>query len=234
MRRERPDAPRGLGLLAAGRLLKAIGRRIPRRRGSGGDLAGDRSIEWSFVAARVPDSHGRALDVGPGQGSDLGFIAALRGFDVTAVDLEEVERPYRHPRLTFLRGDVALLPLQPGFDLVINCSTIEHAGVAGRYGVQEEISDADLTTMQKLWHLMDPNGLMLLTIPVGRDALFPPFHRVYGPERLPRLIEGFAIEEEQFWAKHEGAWRVVDRKVALDVRPGPSFYALGCFVLKRG
>ena len=57
------------------------------------DLSGDRTIEWSWTAARIPDGEGEALDFGCGQ-SDLGLIAAHRGFHVTAVDLEPVIWPY--------------------------------------------------------------------------------------------------------------------------------------------
>jgi hypothetical protein len=56
-------------------------------------------------------------------------------------------------------------------------------------------------------------------------------HRVYGEQRLPRLLDGFRADETQFWAKQDGAWRAVDRAVALGVAGSASFYALGLFVL---
>ena len=75
-----------------------------------GNLAGDRDIEWSWVASHMPSSSGEALDFGPGM-SPLGLIAAQRGFNVTAIDLEPVQWPYVHPRLRFVWGDILKLPL---------------------------------------------------------------------------------------------------------------------------
>jgi hypothetical protein len=204
------------------------------------NLLGDRDIEWSWIASQMPSSPGEALDFGPG-GSHQALIAAQRGFNVTAVDLESVHWPYVHPGLRFIQGDILKLPLPTEhFDLVINCSTVEHVGLAGRYGVTENRPDGDLEAMARLHGLMKPNGLMLLTIPVGQDAVFAPFHRVYGKERLPRLLDGYIVEKEAFWVKdQENRWVSCDRETALkfeaSVHGGPlqNAYALGCFVLRK-
>jgi hypothetical protein len=73
----------------------------------------------------------------------------------------------------------------------------------------------------------------VVTIPVGRDGVFSPYHRVYGDERLPRLLERFTVELEQYWAKpRDNRWAPVQRGTALGQQGSPSFYALGLFVLK--
>jgi len=208
------------------------------------NLLGDRDVEWSWVAAQMPAGPGEALDFGPGGsypgGSYLGLLAAQRGFNVTAVDLELVERPYRHPGLSFVQGDLLKLPLPSGrFDLVINCSTVEHVGLAGRYGVSEPLPDGDVRAMTLLRGLMKPGGIMLLTIPVGRDGVFAPLCRVYGRERLPRLLGAFLVKGEAFWVKNqENRWLPSDRETALAFEasagswdPLRNVYALGCFVL---
>ncbi len=82
---------------------------------------------------------------------------------------------------------------------------------------------------------------MLLTIPVGRDAVFHPMCRVYGRERLPMLLEGYRIQEEAYWVKKTGnRWLVSSREEALDYRadvnsrsPLRNTYALGLYVLIR-
>lgn len=205
------------------------------------NLLGDRDVEWSWVASQMPSGPGEALDFGPG-GSYLGLMAAQRGFNVTAVDLETVHWPYVHPGLRFIQGDILKLPLpKEHFDLVINCSTVEHVGLAGRYGVTENRRDGDLEAMRRLWDLMKPGGLMLLTIPVGRDAVFAPLCRVYGRERLPRLLDGYVVEKEAFWVKdQENRWVQTDRETALDFEasagswdPLQNVYGLGCFVLRK-
>ncbi len=98
------------------------------------NLSSDRDVEWSWVATQMPGGLGAALDFGPGT-SYLGLIAAQRSFEVTAIDLEPVQWYYCHKRLNYRKGDILKLDLpQKHFDLVINCSTIEHVGLAGRYG----------------------------------------------------------------------------------------------------
>ena len=228
-------------------LLRWLKRRVLPSTTSGSNaqiipnLAGDRDIEWSWVASQMPLGPGEALDFGPG-GSHLALIAAQRGFSVTAVDLEPVHWAYVHPKMRFIRGDILKLPLpKEHFDLVINCSTVEHVGLAGRYGVTEDRPDGDLEAMARLQELMKPGGVMLLTSPVGRDAVFAPLCRVYGRERLPRLLEGFIVEKEVFWVKdHENRWVQADKETALEFEasagswnPLQNVYALGCFVLRK-
>jgi len=215
--------------------LRSLARRA-RRQGPGHDLdlSGDRDVEWSWVAGSIPQGPGEALDFGPGV-SYLGLIAARRGFSVTAVDLELPDPPYRHRGLRFRQGDILDLPLEDeAFDLILNCSTVEHVGIPGRYGVTTGRADGDLTAMSRLRASMKPDGVMLLTIPVGRDAVFPPLHRVYGPTRLPRLLEGFGVMSREYWTKGEdNRWHVVDEDAALDAVPDERSYGLGCFVLAR-
>lgn len=236
--------------------LRAIVRRAPGarpsarvvRRALGGErltprmpnLLGDRDVEWAFVAAHLPDAPGRVLDFGPG-GSALSLVAAEAGFAVTAVDLEAVQPPYVHPAIEYLRGDILQLDLAGGFDVVINCSTVEHVGLPGRYGVTEENVVGDLEAMARLQALMKPAGRMLLTVPVGRDAVFAPLCRVYGDERLPRLLEGFRIDVERYWVKDtSNRWIPAARDTALAFEPWAgspdplqSIYALGCFVIRK-
>lgn len=207
------------------------------------NLLGDRDIEWSWVSSRLPSGPGRALDFGNG-GAALGFIAAERGFDVVAVDLEAVEWPYRHPRLDFVQGDILDPDVdlgQAAFDLVINCSTVEHVGLVGRYAVRKPRPDGDLETMARLRELMNPGATMLLTIPVGIDAVFQPMARVYGEGRLPLLLNGFDVLEESYWAKdQDNRWRPAQRADSLAAvaeagssNPLENIYALGCFRLLR-
>ncbi len=208
----------------------------------GVNLLGDRDIEWSWVASYMPSGPGEALDFGNG-GSHLGLIAAQRGFNVMAVDLEPVQWPYVHPRLRFVQGDILKLPLSKRhFDLVINCSTVEHVSLVGRYGVTVSRPDGDLEAMACLRELMKRGAVMLLTIPIGQDAVFAPLCRVYGAQRLPQLLEGYQVEKQVFWVKdtHQNQWVLCDRDTALNFKasagswdPLQNVYALGCFVLRR-
>lgn len=197
------------------------------------DLTGDRDIEWAWVAGTLPEQPGRVLDLGPAT-AFTPLMAALRGGQVLALDLDPPPVPFGHPNLQYVKGDVVRGGLPAGsFDTIINCSTTEHIGLAGRYG-SSDMPDGDLAAMALLRERMaGPAARMILTIPVGRDMVAAPFHRIYGPERLPRLLAQFRVATEVYYAKtgSENVWRPVPRDVALDVQGSASFYGLGLFVL---
>lgn len=203
------------------------------------DLSGDRDIEWSYIASRLPTGPGYVLDFGCGYGN-MSIHAIQKGYRVLALDLEPNSFPWLHPNLEVMCGDILKLNLtRNAFDFILNCSTVEHVGLAGRYGVAAQETDGDLAAMQKLRALMKANGKMLMTIPCGRDAAITPWHRVYGKQRLPRLLAGYKIVEEIYWVKRaDNRWYPCDSDAALCYIPTrhPTIatqcsYALGCFVL---
>jgi hypothetical protein len=222
---------------ARGLKLAAMALDVAARRATPPDatptLAGDRDLEWTFCQSRLGDAPSRTLDFGADAGIPLSLAAAFRGHEVVALDQLEVSGPVRHPGIRFVAGDILDRPLGgERFDTVINCSTVEHVGLAGRYG-SRSAGDGDLEAMTILAEMMEPGGRQILTVPVGRDRVCAPSHRIYGEERLPRLLERFAIAEEQFWCKGAAAWEPCDRAVALAVEGSASFYALGLFVLRH-
>ena len=200
------------------------------------NLKGDRDIEWSFVAARI-GAHvakgTRVLDVGCGTGV-LSLAAAGMGGHVLAIDLMPQQFSCPFAGFDFRMADVSALNASDGpFDVVINCSTIEHVGLGGRYN-SRDAPDGDLDAMERLARLMRPGGYMLLTLPVGQDAVFRPLHRVYGGDRLPRIIGAFRVIEEQYFHKpHDNTWRMCSSAEAMAEAGGPAYYALGCMVLQK-
>ncbi len=158
-----------------------------------------------------------------------------------ALGLDDDRFPWRHPNVNFLRGDVLKLELPSrNFDFILNCSSVEHVGLHARYGVATEETDGDLEAMKRFRELLKPTGKMLMTIPCGKDAAMASRHRVYGEDRLPKLLKGFEVVEEEFWAKRaDNRWYPANRAAALSFpatghRTDPTLclYALGCFILK--
>jgi hypothetical protein len=196
----------------------------------GQSLQGDRWIEWSFCFARMTSGPGTTLDFG----TDIGFLAiaaAQRGHNVVAFDRLASTLDYVHPRVRHVQGDVLTHNFgEQRFDQILNCSSVEHVGLGGRYG-SSETPDGDLQAMATMRGLLLPGGRMLLTIPVGRDMVCAPQHRIYGENRLWRLMDGFAVDEQQFWLKTDDGWRQCERGRALATEGSTSFYSLGLFVL---
>lgn len=205
------------------------------------NLLGDRALEWAWVAAKLSYGSGLVLDFGNG-GSNLALMAALRGNTVVAIDLEPVNWLFTHSSLSFQQCDVLDIGIkESSVDCIINCSVIEHVGLSGRYGIDKAETDGDLLAMRKLLSLLKEGGRMLMTVPVGRDIVYHPLHRIYGATRLPKLLDGFRVKEEIFWTKdRENKWMATDRAKALNIvtnasspNPAESYYGLGCFVLTK-
>jgi SAM-dependent methyltransferase len=205
------------------------------------NLEGDRDIEWTWVSVHLPSGSGKAMDFGTGE-SNLALQAAFHGFEVISIDLEPISRFYSHPKVRYLQTDLLSMDLPRGsLQLVINCSTVEHVGLSGRYGVTDPHPDGDLEAMKKLLQAMRPGGIMLLTIPVGLDQVFAPLCRVYGNQRLPLLLKGYSIRKEEFWQKkNSNSWSPCSRTEALQFQASAgswnyleNIYAIGCFVLQK-
>lgn len=194
-------------------------------------LAGDREIEWTWTLAHVRRTPGRVLDFGSGNGL-MSLGALFAGNDVVAIDLEPERYPFHPHEIEYLQGDFNDLQFESdSFDQILNCSSVEHVGLGGRYGSVDE-PDGDLRAMEKMARILKPDGNMVLTIPVGRDAVYAPKHRVYGKERLPQLLDHWQIREESYWAKPTNdRYEPVTREQALVETGSASYYALGLYVV---
>lgn len=194
-------------------------------------LAGDREVEYAWTLAHVLRDAGRVLDFGSGPGITA-LSASFAGNNVVAVDLEQEGYPFSGHDIEYVRGDFNYLEWEPeAFDQIINCSSIEHVGLAGRYGSPDD-PEGDLRAMDKMAGLLKPGGNMVLTLPVGRDGVYAPWHRVYGENRLSRLLASWAVQQESYWAKPDGAkYEPVSREKALAEQGSATYYALGLYVL---
>jgi SAM-dependent methyltransferase len=203
----------------------------PRPPAGGFDLKGEKFLDWGFVCANLPHGRKRALEIGPGRSPIIPAMLAV-GYDVTAIDIAS-DLSKQFAGIRFIKGDFTAVQFEAGFDVVVACSTVEHVGLSGRYGSVED-ADGDLKTMRKVHDLLEPHGLLFLTVPMGVDGVHRPFHRVYGRQRLPRLLEGFQEENSHFLVKiPHGPWHVADRDAALDYPASARRYALGEFVLRK-
>ena len=197
----------------------------------GAYLGGDRALEDSWVIAHLPASSCRILDVGC-SGSPLPAICARLGHEVVGVDLNPMS--YNVPGFAFRQGDFNRMEWGgERFDVIVFCSSVEHFGLEDRFGATAT-PDADLEAMARAAALVVPGGKVLLTVPVGVDAVVSPWHRIYGPERLPRLLQGHTVVEEEFWWKPDlKVWGPATRAQALSFPGHQAIYALGLFVLAR-
>jgi hypothetical protein len=82
-------------------------------------------------------------------------------------------------------------PPSSPFTVAISISSLEHDGLA-RYGDAVD-PDADLAAIHLLSQVVEPGGHLLLAVPVGGDLVRWNMHRVYGPLRLPLLLQNWTL-----------------------------------------
>lgn len=74
-------------------------------------------------------------------------------------------------------------------DFAFSFSSFEHDGL-GRYG-DPLAPFGDLQAMAEAKKHLRPGGIMFFGVPLGSDRLVWNAHRIYGPARLPALLEGW-------------------------------------------
>jgi len=79
------------------------------------------------------------------------------------------------------------------FDAAFSISSFEHDGL-GRY--KDPLNpDGDILAMKNMKLLLKDNGIIFLSVPIGRDTLVWNSRRIYGKIRLPLLLDGWEIIE---------------------------------------
>lgn len=195
-----------------------------------------RLIEYPFVIGRLAGlTPGRVLDVGCADGGNVvaPTLAAL-GWEVWGIDIRDFSLPWKNFR--FVKGDMARgTPFADAFfDGVYAVSSIEHFGLAGRYGIREDDPEADFKAVREIGRTLKPGAPFLLTVPYGRGGIVRPAERVYSRRRLRRLLEGWTVREEAYWyLDGSGEWYQVSEEEAGRTKT-PGGVAIALLELSRG
>lgn len=137
----------------------------------------------------------------------LSMTMSAMGYHVIGADLRDYD--VKHPNFEFHKGEIQKLQIDP-VDCIVSVSTIEHVGI-GAY--KEQADDTALTeVLNKLHQLLNTEGWLLLTVPVGIPRQ-DNFQRIFSPEGLKSLLisHNFLIENvEYFTRSDEATWHRVD------------------------
>ena len=133
------------------------------------------------------------LVVGSAEPWHEAICLALGASRVTSVDYGM--RTYEHPQLDQVNASFwdQLDDANLGYDVVVSASSLDHDGL-GRYG-DPIAPDGDLLTMRLLLRALVPGAKVILSVPVGPDRIIWNLMRIYGKERLARLIDGYDVVE---------------------------------------
>ena len=133
------------------------------------------------------------LVVGSAEPWHEAICLALGASRVTTVDYGS--RKYEHPQLDQVNASFwdQLDDANLGYDVVVAASSLDHDGL-GRYG-DPIAPDGDLLTMRLLLRALAPGAKVILSVPVGPDRVIWNLMRIYGKDRLARLIDGYDVVE---------------------------------------
>lgn len=198
---------------------------------------GSHGGERKWISTRIKGNTGKILSFGCDPSASLSLELAKRGFHVTGVDLLPPKFSEEKPKMfDYLQADITNLKFPNySFDYIVSCSSLEHAGLAGRYDSKNDL-DQDLRISRLFKRWIKRNGLYFLTIPVGIEATMKPWHRVYGMKRLSQIVNDWQIMEKEFWNFNlKGNWYRTTEEEAFKQMPRvekPFLAAKGLYLLK--
>jgi len=171
---------------------------------------GERFLEYPFVVSRLPDNkNAKILDIGCA-GNFFPLIVAALGYDVTACDIRpyEILNNLKFKNFKFIQTDICKNPLDKGtFDIITCISVLEHIGLGGRYGAEED-QNGDFKMVEAIYKLLKNGGQALITVPYGIAEIFAPYHRIYDLARVKKIEACFSVIEEKFYCYDKnGDWK---------------------------
>lgn len=192
----------------------------------------ERAIEYPWAYKNIADlNDNRVLDVGAKEGLPITDLLLENNNIVYTIDIN-ASSSRENGNLIVVKGDIISTSFENDFfDAVVVVSTLEHIGIAGRYGITTSDEDGDYRAMQEIFRILKPEGKVLVTVPYGLGRSLP-LNRLYTTERTQKLFKGFEIIQRQYFQYNSNykLWlEVSESKAANNNWDHEPWYALACF-----
>jgi SAM-dependent methyltransferase len=201
-------------------------------------LWSQRALEYTWVLKHLKLLKPEAivLDVGCAE-SLLSYELLARKYRVVGIDIRE--HYFKNKWILFIKRDILQTGLRSDiFDAIIAISTIEHIGL-GAYAQPVFDDEGDIKTMEELYRILKPGGIIFITTPyIGNEPFhISQFERKYNRERLTKLVKCFHIlKEEYFYPKYiKRGRRLIWMKLNREQMDKESFSnaGLACLILQK-
>ena len=171
----------------------------------------ERIVEYGWVLQHLPKK-GVILDVGCTDSLFSQQMASL-GYEVVGVDRKECD--IDHTYFTFFNCMAEDIHFK--FDAITCVSTMEHTAI--REGEYER-------TLKALKGMLNPNGVLLMTVPCGLPKMFRG-HRVFGVNEIP--------DGDYFMSVRKGMWVKATKEAVSMVNMTERDYvaSIACVVFKN-
>lgn len=196
----------------------------------------ERDIEYPWVYKNITDlKDRRVLDVGAKEGLPTTDLLLENQNVVYTIDIN-ASSSREKGNLIAVKGDIISTSFEDGFfDAVIVVSTLEHIGVAGRYGISDSNELGDFQAMREIFRILKPEGRVLVTVPYGLGRSLP-LNRLYDAGRIDKLFDNFEIISRQYFRfepKYKMWFEVPEVLAAKNDWDHEPWYALACFSAKK-
>ena len=189
----------------------------------------ERSVEIPFIVEMLSKHHTKNCKI-----LDIGGIPSVSENNKPIIDLLQtldVQYDICDLRGGKYKGDFVTLEIKEKFDIIMFLSSLEHFPQCTEGDVIYREGE-DIKGFKKACSLLNPNGLIFLTVPFGKQR-WQPYHQNYNWEGIQKLTEGSIILESYIYTLFNNEWvRVIDPSTMENILYTDKAYGVGCFVLK--
>lgn len=141
------------------------------------------NVEYAWVERNLPDKPSSLLNIGSRADKTVEAFT-IKGHTIVGIDILQDDREIEN--YEFRIGDLLDMHFDEKFDCIYAVSSIEHSGL-DCYEQTNVDADADLKIVEKIFGLLKPGGIMLITVPYGKFTSGKDW-RVYDDDRLAKLV----------------------------------------------
>jgi len=156
------------------------------------------NVEYAWAERNLPDEPSSLLNIGSRADKTIDEFTA-KGHTIVGVDILPDDREIENYESRI--GDFLDMPFGEKFDCIYAISSIEHSGL-DCYEQTNVDPDGDFKIVEKMFDLLKPGGIMLITIPYGKFTSGKDW-RVYDDNRLAKLVGDYDHSTTFFLATTE-------------------------------